>query len=156
MHRILINTFVIDVSDDLHDQTRKFWAFALAATPNRMVKRPEYHDLDQPSSPTRLIIQNVGAAQPRMHLDIQTDNVPAEIARLAKAGATEVERHEHPQARIDPPAGPLWVVMRDPAGLLFCVVSRQGEAHSLAGDPAAALRTALHADFAERSFEVQD
>lgn len=156
MHRILVNTVVIDAPTVVHDRTRDFWTTALAAHPHRMVARPEYHDLDQPASPTRVIVQNIGTAAPRVHIDIQTDNVLAEVARLTKAGATEVKRTEHPPTRINPPAGPLWVVMRDPAGLLFCIVSREGEPRSEDGDPAAQLRAALHADFAAGAFTVED
>ena len=45
-----------------------------------------------------------------MHLDIHTDDLDAEIARLEALGA---ERVAFVHA---------WWIMRDPAGLLFCVV----------------------------------
>ena len=48
-----------------------------------------------------------------MHLDIESDDVEAEVRRLEDLGATRVEK-------ID-----TWWVMRDPAGLLFCVVRVQ-------------------------------
>jgi len=48
-----------------------------------------------------------------VHLDIETDDIPAEVARLEKLGAT-VDKH---LAR--------WVVMRAPTGQRFCVVRVQ-------------------------------
>ena len=45
-----------------------------------------------------------------MHLDIHTDDLDAEVARLEKLGAERVQQVHG------------WWVMRDPAGLLFCVL----------------------------------
>ena len=47
---------------------------------------------------------------PRVHVDIHTDDVDAEVARLTALGASQVDRLTD------------WAVMRDPAGLPFCVV----------------------------------
>lgn len=55
-------------------------------------------------------MQNIGDGEARLHLDIESDDVEAEVARLTRLGASETERIRG------------WVVMRDPAGLLFCVV----------------------------------
>jgi Glyoxalase-like domain len=49
----------------------------------------------------------------RVHIDIETDDIPAEVARLGKLGATVVERLER------------WVVMQAPTGQRFCVVRIQ-------------------------------
>jgi len=43
------------------------------------------------------------------NLDIETDDVEAEVARLTELGAVEQSRHRG------------WVVMADPVGVLFCV-----------------------------------
>jgi hypothetical protein len=48
-------------------------------------------------------IQRVGH-ESRVHIDIETDDIPAEVARLEKLGATVDKRLER------------WVVMRAPAG----------------------------------------
>ena len=50
---------------------------------------------------------------PHYHLDIETDDVEAEVERLVALGAKRVA------------AGRTWVVLRDPAGLLFDVVSAE-------------------------------
>jgi len=115
MHRILLRTVVIDVPADEHDRTRDFWTAALAAQARRGTRFPEYHVLEHPASPNNVMVQDVGTAGARVHLDIESSDVEAEVRRLVAAGATEVERHEE------------WVVLRDPAGLLFCVVPGDGE-----------------------------
>ena len=49
----------------------------------------------------------------RVHIDIETDDISAEVARLEKLGATVDKRLER------------WVVMRAPSGQRFCVVRVQ-------------------------------
>ena len=49
----------------------------------------------------------------RIHLDIETDDIPAEVARLEKLGASVHKKLER------------WVVMQAPSGQRFCVVRVQ-------------------------------
>ena len=49
----------------------------------------------------------------RVHIDIETDNIPAEVSRLEALGAAVVSRLER------------WVVMQAPTGQRFCVVRVQ-------------------------------
>ena len=114
MHRILLRTIIVDVPSANHDATRDFWATALGAQAHRGVRHPEYHWMEHPASAGPVLIQDVGAAPARFHVDIETDDVEAEVTRLVGAGAAELERHGDLAER--------WVVLRDPAGLLFCVV----------------------------------
>ncbi|MGE3972862.1 MAG: VOC family protein, partial [Porticoccaceae bacterium] len=51
----------------------------------------------------------------RVHLDIETDDIDAEVARLIALGAIEIER----------PRNGRWVVMQAPTGQRFCVVRPQ-------------------------------
>jgi predicted enzyme related to lactoylglutathione lyase len=66
----------------------------------------------------KLLLQAVPEAKTaknRMHLDIETPHVEAEVARLESIGAHRVEatvRSEH---------GTNWVIMADPEGNEFCV-----------------------------------
>jgi hypothetical protein len=46
-----------------------------------------------------------------VHLDIETDDQAAEVARLEKLGATRVRN------------GARWVVMQAPTGQRFCVIN---------------------------------
>ena len=68
-------------------------------------------------SPTgfHLEIQRTGAGTPpRWHVDIETDDIAAEVDRLEALGATPAPvRH-----------GTFWQLL-DPAGLVFCVVGVQ-------------------------------
>jgi predicted enzyme related to lactoylglutathione lyase len=66
----------------------------------------------------KLLLQAVTepkATKNRMHFDIETPHVDAEVARLEALGALRLEadvRHEH---------GTTWVVLADPEGNEFCV-----------------------------------
>ena len=120
MHRILLRTVLLDVPAAAHDATRDFWTAALAASSRRGVQHPEYTVLENAAAMGPVMVQNIGDAQARVHLDVESDDVDAEVARLIRAGAVEVERHGGP-------GGDGWVVLRDPAGLLFCVVPGEGE-----------------------------
>jgi predicted enzyme related to lactoylglutathione lyase len=114
MHRNLLSTFVIDVPSELRDQTVSFWSAALGATPVA-TRIAEYHMLEDAAPPNRMVVQDVGAGSPGVHFDIHTDDLDAEVQRLVALGATVVD----PQGADHPGR---WVVMRDPAGLEFCVV----------------------------------
>jgi len=63
-------------------------------------------------------VQRTGeGTPPRWHVDIETDDIPAEVARLEALGAT---RHKD--------MGSFWQML-DPSGLVFWVVGIQtGEA----------------------------
>ncbi len=66
----------------------------------------------------KLLLQKVTepkAAKNRMHLDIETREVEAEVARLLLLGASRIDAHDHHEH------GNRWVVMADPEGNEFCV-----------------------------------
>ena len=54
--------------------------------------------------------------QTRVHMDLMTSDLDAEVERLVGLGATETGRHS-----ID--GGFRWVVMADPDGNVFCVAA---------------------------------
>src|SRR5471030_794713 len=110
MHRVVMRTVVLDFAPDVHDAARDFWRVALAAEVRRGTEHPEYHVLEHPATVGPVLIQNVAQGASRVHLDIETDDTEAEVTRLVAAGAVVVARHHD------------WVVLSDPAGLLFCVV----------------------------------
>lgn len=102
---------VIDVPSDDHDREVAFWAAAIGQplVPNE--RFPEYHGARLPGEHFALLAQRLdddGAG--RVHLDIHADDLEAEVARLEKLGATRVRRVHN------------WWIMRDPAGLPFCVI----------------------------------
>ena len=65
----------------------------------------------QPDEPV-VQIQRV-EHESRVHLDIEIDDIPAEVVRLEKLGARVVDRLER------------WVVIQAPTGQRFCVVRVQ-------------------------------
>ena len=74
--------------------------------------------VDEAGQQPKLLLQRVGepkSGKNRMHLDIETPAVDAEVERLEALGARRVEPdafEEH---------GTRWVVMADPEGNEFCV-----------------------------------
>lgn len=116
-HRSRVCHFVIDV-DDL-DQAVTFWAAALDAAeePIGPDSRHVYRQLRLPDSDIRILLQHTTdpkAGKERMHLDLETDNVDAEVHRLEQLGAA---RHDHQQLR-----GFDYWVLSDPWHNEFCVL----------------------------------
>jgi Glyoxalase-like domain len=112
-HRSRLAGALIDVPRDSYDTTVTFWGAALDRDAVVEPTDPDYASYGEATPGVDLMVQAVGDPAPRIHLDIETDNVEAEVARLVALGATEVERIH------------TWVVMRDPVGIVFCVVRVQ-------------------------------
>jgi hypothetical protein len=100
---------VIDAPADLHDRELAFWQGALGQELPEIYSA-EYHGAFLRGSDLMLLMQRLGSGAPRVHLDIHSDDVDAEVARLEGLGAKRVQEVE------------TWWVMRDPAGLPFCVL----------------------------------
>ena len=75
----------------------------------------KYMRLLDPSALLHVEVQSV-AHPSRVHLDIETDDIAAEVARLERLGARRVQ------------AVGTWWVMEAPTGHRFCVVSAEGSA----------------------------
>ena len=114
MHRSRINGILIDCNVEDIDAAARFWAEALGRPINRdhPSTRGNYVMLEDRPGEIAVQIQRVDH-ESRIHLDIETDDIPAEVARLEKLGATVDKRMER------------WVVMRAPSGQRFCVVRVQ-------------------------------
>jgi Glyoxalase-like domain len=96
------------------DEAARFWGRALGRPmdPKHPGSSGNYRMLETPQDEPIVQIQHVDH-ESRVHLDIETDDIPAEVARLEKLGATVVSRLER------------WVVMQAPTGQRFCVVRVQ-------------------------------
>jgi hypothetical protein len=105
----------IDIPDARFDAERDFWRSA-TGWPDETVRSPEFARLAPPAtSPMAFLLQRLGpdAGGPvRMHLDVGTDDRAAEVVRVCAAGAELVDDTHR------------WVVLRDPAGLPFCITPR--------------------------------
>lgn len=116
-HRSRLCCFVIDVAD--LDQGTAFWAAALDGKeePVASQSRHVYRRLRLPDSEVRVFLQATDDAKTgkeRMHLDLETDDLEAEVQRLEAFGAT---RWDHQQRR-----GFEFWVLRDPWNNEFCVL----------------------------------
>ncbi len=114
MHRSRINGMLIDCQTEDINAAARFWAAALGRPidPDHPGTRRNYRMLETPPGEISVQIQRVDH-ESRIHLDIETDDVAAEVERLEKLGAT-IDKHME-----------RWVVMRAPSGHRFCVVRVQ-------------------------------
>lgn len=102
---------VVDVPGDDHDRELAFWQGAIGRELTRIERHPEYHGAILPhQQQLGMLVQHLGEGAARVHLDIHTDDAEAEVARLERLGARRERQVQD------------WYVLRDPAGLLFCVV----------------------------------
>ena len=113
MHRSRLTALAIDVPEGVHRQEADFWSGALGTGQRKDVDGDPYVDLDRRIGGLEVFVQRIGDDAARYHVDIETDDVDAEVARLEALGGSRVEQVRG------------WWVMRDPAGLLFCVVPPQ-------------------------------
>lgn len=117
MHHSRLCHFVIDVSD--LDNGVWFWSRALNAVEEPLSPQSShiYRRLRLPDAEIRILLQKTSDAKvskERMHLDLETDDIEAEVRRLEALGAT---RWDHQQER-----GFDYWVLRDPWGNEFCVL----------------------------------
>ncbi len=114
MHHSRLCAVLIDCRTTDLDEAARFWAAALGrpVDPAHPGTRGNYRMLTTPPAEPIVQIQRVDH-ESRVHLDIETDDIPAEVARLEKLGAQVAQRL------------PRWVVMQAPTGQRFCVVRVQ-------------------------------
>jgi hypothetical protein len=102
--------FVIDCEDADLDRAAAFWSAALG----REVGATEgsYVSLERRPGEPMAVLQKVDHPS-RVHLDIESDDVEAEVRRLEALGATRVRQVQ------------TWWVLEAPTGHRFCVVRPQ-------------------------------
>jgi hypothetical protein len=109
-HFSRLSRIVVDAPPDAHDAEIAFWSGALASPFNQVTRFPDFQWARLPGDGNAMLLQRLGDGPPRLHLDIHTTDRAAEVTRLEQLGATVVDASQE------------WTIMRDPAGLLFCVV----------------------------------
>jgi catechol 2,3-dioxygenase-like lactoylglutathione lyase family enzyme len=114
MHHSRLCAVLIDCKTSDLDAAARFWAEALGRPVDlkHPASRGRYRMLETPPDEPIVEIQLVDHAS-RVHIDIETDDIPAEVARLEKLGATLAARFAR------------WVVMEAPTGQRFCIVRVQ-------------------------------
>ncbi|HEX2113943.1 MAG TPA: VOC family protein [Alphaproteobacteria bacterium] len=114
MHKSRLGALIIDCrTHDLPAQAR-FWGAALGykPVPPKAGWDGKYIDLAGPEGELKIMVQRVDHEN-RVHLDIETDNFAAEIARLEQLGAKRLKNF------------PRWTVMEAPSGHRFCIINPQ-------------------------------
>lgn len=117
MHHSRLCSLVLDCEDGNLVAASAFWSAALGKPVATSDEDGDgtYAVLETARDELRVLLQRVDHAS-RVHLDIETDDLEAEAARLEALGATRIAFvHDR------------WWVMQAPTGHRFCVVGRQGE-----------------------------
>ena len=114
MHRSRLAGFIIDCQTDDLDAAASFWSQALGYPTKRSADPAEanYVALDSSRDDLVIEVQKVDHSG-RVHVDIEADDIEAEVARLETLGAKRIQ-----QIRT-------WWVMEAPTGQRFCVVKPQ-------------------------------
>jgi len=114
MHKSRLAGFIIDCRTNDLDAAARFWSQALGypLRPSENAEDVGYRPLDTPSDDLHIEVQKVDHPS-RVHLDIEADDLEAEVRRLEKLGARRLA-----QVRT-------WWVMEAPTGQRFCVVRVQ-------------------------------
>lgn len=109
MHRSRLSTILIDVPVGEAATAADFWSRALGVPARPVPEEEQFTSLPGALPGLVLAVQAVDD-QPRYHVDIESDDVEAETARLVALGAVEVDR---------------WLecrILRAPGGHLLCVI----------------------------------
>jgi len=111
MHKSRLSSVTIDCENGDLEAAARFWSEALgrAAKPQ---EEKNYVGLADRDNQPLVLLQRVTHSS-RVHLDIETDDVEAEVKRLEALGARRVEKVR------------TWWVMAAPTGHRFCVVEAQ-------------------------------
>jgi predicted enzyme related to lactoylglutathione lyase len=114
MHKSRLAGFIIDCRiDDADglDAAAEFWAEALGSPVRQTADtgKSPYVELEVEEGESYFEVQKVDH-ESRVHIDIETDDIEAEVARLQALGAKRISELK------------TWVVMEAPTGQRFCVV----------------------------------
>lgn len=111
MHRSRLAGYIIDCQTDNLEEAADFWSAALGYKRQGEPENDLYQPLETPDGEPYLEVQVVDHAS-RIHLDIESDDIEAEVHRLEALGARRIEEIR------------TWVVMEAPTGQRFCVINR--------------------------------
>lgn len=112
MHRSRLAGVIIDCETDDLTNAAAFWSQALGyeVHPSSLPEDQGYVLLETRAGELHIELQKVTHPS-RVHIDIETDDVEAEVSRLERLGA---KRHQKVRN---------WWVMEAPSGHRFCVIS---------------------------------
>ena len=115
-HHSRLSTLVLDCRVDDLREGAEFWSRALDRPVASLDQDGDgkYAELETAADEPVILLQKVGHDS-RVHLDIETDDIEAEAARLEALGARKIAFVKR------------WWVMEAPTGHRFCVVHQQRE-----------------------------
>jgi predicted enzyme related to lactoylglutathione lyase len=116
MHKSKLSGFIIDCQTTDLDRSADFWGNALGMAVRALPpgEGEIYKRLEDNQHGLHIEVQAV-SHESRVHLDIETNDIEAEVQRLEKLGAKRVEMVR------------TWWVMEAPTGQRFCVVRANSE-----------------------------
>lgn len=110
-HRSRLAGFIIDCQTDDVDHAAAFWGSALGFAPGESYTEGDAAYAELSGTPADLQVEVQKVQHPsRVHLDIETDDLDAEAARLEALGAKKIGFVKR------------WWVMEAPTGHRFCIV----------------------------------
>jgi hypothetical protein len=115
-----VDQIAIDLPADVFDAETEFWTELTGWTVTKG-SRPEFVVIQPPSElPFRILLHRLGEDRPTStHLDLACADRRATRTEHESLGATFVAEHGH------------WIVMRDPAGGIYCLTARNPETGTL-------------------------
>ena len=116
MHKSRFAGFIIDCRTDDLEAAAAFWGGALGMKLRALPgEEGKYIELVDPGGRLHIEVQSVSHPS-RVHVDIESDDVDAEVRRLEALGARRVEKIN------------TWWVLEAPTGQRFCVVRAKSPA----------------------------
>ena len=91
-HYSRVDKIVIDVPASTHDRELAFWQNATGGETGHSERNPEFHWAGLPGQAIAMLVQRLGEGPGRLHLDIHTDDLDAEVARLEALGAERIRQ----------------------------------------------------------------
>lgn len=110
MHRSRLSTLLIDAPAEEAGRSVAFWTAALGTTSKSPPGEPQFRGLPGAVPGLVTAVQALEEGPARYHVDIETDDVAAEVARLTGLGAVEVGSWQGCHT------------LRVPGGHLLCVI----------------------------------
>jgi hypothetical protein len=113
MHKSRLSNIIIDCRTEDIEAAASFWAAALGRVAESAAESADpYRLLEGRGDEMKILVQAVHH-ESRVHLDIETDDVEAEAARLEALGARRISKVK------------TWWILEAPTGQRFCVVRPQ-------------------------------
>jgi predicted enzyme related to lactoylglutathione lyase len=109
MHKSRLGGIIIDCQTDDLEFAGSFWSAALGLEKSGEEAEKGYIKLHTDAEDIHIEVQKVDHSS-RVHIDIETDDIEAEVRRLEGLGARRLEFVSR------------WCVMESPTGQRFCVV----------------------------------